>query len=74
MKQTHDMWTAIREPGDLEKKVFASTDEMVLELDPTDINYISERYAVMMADFSPDLHDVTEEELSELKKYSRKSV
>ncbi len=67
-KQAHDMWAACREPSDLNVHVFESIDQMIDELDSMDINYLSERYSVMLAEFSPDINDMDEETLGELKK------
>lgn len=59
---------ALREPDDPSERVFATTNEVVDNLEPTDINYLMENYTQMIEFSSPALDGVSDEELEQLKK------
>ena len=62
---------ALRDPGNPEKRVFESLEQMLdeeLGLEPTDINYLSECYQRMIDFSSPALDGLDDEQLDELKK------
>jgi hypothetical protein len=64
----HDVWTACRFPDELEQKVWESPQVMQEELDPADIDYLSMKLTVMMAYQSPQLKDLSDSEVADLKK------
>lgn len=64
----HMLADALREPGDIEKKVFASAEELIAELEPGDINFLRDEYARISEFSSPELDGFDEERLEELKK------
>lgn len=63
-----DVWHAVREPGDISKKVFASIEDMVETLAPTDIDYLFDALALVMDYASPSIDGLTDKDLDELKK------
>jgi hypothetical protein len=63
-----DVWHAVRDPGDATRKVFATPDEMVEELDPRDIDYLADQLVLIQSYASPALDGLSQEELNELKK------
>jgi len=67
-QQVTDVWNALREPHDPTKRVYESVEQMVAELEHTDINYLSDMYLRMVEDSSPALDGVTDEQIEELKK------
>lgn len=63
-----DVWHAVREPGDITKRVFATPEEMVEELESPDIDHIADHLVLLHNYASPALDGITDEELNELKK------
>ena len=58
-----DLWHAVREPGDPEKRVFESIEDMVEALSPADIDYLNMHLATLMNFASPAMDGLTEEDL-----------
>lgn len=58
-----DLWHAIREPGDPEKRIFDSIEEMVETLVPGDIDFLNMHLATLMNFASPAMDGLTEEDL-----------
>jgi hypothetical protein len=67
-QQVTDVWNALREPHNPTQRVYESVEQMVAELEHTDINYLSDMYLRMVEDSSPALDGVTDEQIEELKK------
>lgn len=67
-KSVADLWNACREPDNFDKKVWVSVDQMIDDLEAVDIDYLLEQFFAYTTDFSPDLANMTEESLDELKK------
>jgi len=67
-QQVTDLWNALREPHDINKRVFESVEQMTEELEVIDINYLSDCYFRYIEDSSPELDGITVEGLEELKK------
>jgi len=63
-----DVWNSLREMGDLTQKVFSSIEEMVEELEPTDIDYLIDSLTLLMEHASPTLDGLTDKDLDDLKK------
>lgn len=63
-----DVWHSCREPGDLTKMVWESVDEMVEELEPSDIDYLFDKLTILMEYASPSLDGLTQQDLDQLKK------
>jgi hypothetical protein len=63
-----DVWYSLREPDHLDAKVFASVEEMVESLVPTDIEYLADNLSALMDYASPAIDGLTDEGLAELKK------
>lgn len=59
---------AVREPSDLSKPVFDDVDEMMQDLEATDIDDIYLKYQEMSISSSPSLDGISEEELDDVKK------
>jgi hypothetical protein len=59
---------AIREEDDLTKRVYSDTDEMLEDLEVSDIDALIDGYNEMMAQASPSLEGIPQEEMDELKK------
>ena len=59
---------AIREEDDLTKRVYSDTDEMLEDLEVSDIDALIDGYNEMMAQASPSLEGIPQEEMEELKK------
>lgn len=58
-----DLWHAIREPGDIDKRVFESIEDMVEVLSPADIDFLNMHLATLMNFASPAMDGLTEEDL-----------
>jgi hypothetical protein len=58
-----DVWHASREPGEPEKRVFESIEEMIEELTPADIDYLSMHLATLMNFASPLMDGLTDDDL-----------
>lgn len=54
---------AAREVDDYEKRVFASTVEMMNVLEPTDVNHLYDCYLEMVRQFSPQMTALNQEEI-----------
>lgn len=65
-----DVWNAMRDPGNLDAKVFDSVDAMVDELEPFEIDHLADGLTVLMDYASPSVDGITDEMLSDLKKAS----
>lgn len=63
-----DIFHAAREPGDLGIKVFESMEEMVEQLDGTDIDHLADNLAILMDYASPAIDGLSNEDLDDLKK------
>lgn len=63
-----DVWHSLREPGDVDLKVFENIEDMVEELDPTDIDFLADTLATLMDYASPSIDGMSDEELNDLKK------
>lgn len=63
-----DVWHSLRDPDNPEKRVFDSVDEMVDELDPSDIDYLADGLAMLMEYASPSVDGLSDEAVEELKK------
>jgi hypothetical protein len=63
-----DIWHALREPDDHDKRVFESIDDMLEALDATDISVLADELAALMDYASPAIDGMTDEQLDELKK------
>jgi hypothetical protein len=63
-----DVWHALREPDDFTQRVFGSIDDMLEELDATDISVLADELAALMDYASPAIDGLTDEQLDELKK------
>lgn len=63
-----DVWHSLREPGDPETKVFATVDEMVEQLQTTDIDYLADNLATLMDYASPSIDGLSDKDLNDLKK------
>lgn len=64
----HMLYDALREPDDIDKRVFSSVEEVREFLEPPQINYLREEYARISEFSSPALDGLGAEELDELKK------
>jgi hypothetical protein len=58
-----DLWHAIREPGDIDSRVFESIEDMVQTLAPGDIDFLNMHLATLMNFASPAMDGLTEEDL-----------
>jgi hypothetical protein len=58
-----DLWHATRDPGQPEKRLFESVDEMASLLDPSDVDYLNMHLATLMNYASPSLDGMTEADL-----------
>jgi hypothetical protein len=67
-QQVTDVWNSLREPHNPTQRVYESVEQMIAELEHTDINYLSDMYLRMVEDSSPMLDGVTEEQIEEIKK------
>lgn len=67
-EQIHSLWQALREPNDLEKRVFDSVDEMANLLERIDLNNLGDYYLRMIDESSPSLDGLSDEDLETLKK------
>lgn len=65
-----DLWNALRDPSDLNAKVFVSIDEMIDELAPEEIDSLLDNLASLMDYSSPHGDGLTDEILDTLKKAS----
>lgn len=63
-----DVWHSLREPSDPTAKVFESVDQMIDELDATDIDFLSDELSALMDYASPAIDGISEEQLNSLKK------
>lgn len=65
-----DVWHALREMDNPDKKVFPTVDDMVGDdgLEPTDVDHLHQELATLMSYASPAIDGITEEIWSELKK------
>lgn len=68
MAQQYDAWLSLREPGNLTELLFKSVEEMTANLDPKDLDYVSDNLGILMDYASPALEGVTEKDLDDLKK------
>lgn len=69
--QVHTLFYALREPDNVEQRVFPDIDAMLdpeTGLEPVDINYLLEYYQRMVDFSSPALDGLTDEQMEELKK------
>jgi hypothetical protein len=62
-----DVWNAIRDMGDATKKVWATPEEMVDELEAADVDYIFDQLTLLMEYASPSMDGLSEKDLAELK-------
>lgn len=67
IQQNSILLHAAREPDDLTKRFFEKYEE-VAELESHDVNHIWDHYREMVAQTSPEIDGVSEEDFSELKK------
>lgn len=65
-----DVWNALRDPGNIDAKVFASIEEMVVELEPFEIDHLADILTVLMDYASPASDGLTDKHLEALKKAS----
>jgi len=65
-----DLWNAMRDPADLNAKVFSSIDELVDELAPEEIDTLLDHLSALMDYSSPYGDGLTDELLETLKKAS----
>lgn len=63
-----DIWYSLREPDNIDKKVFESVEEMVIQLDPNDIDFLQNSLMLLMSFASPAIDGLSNEDLVELKK------
>jgi hypothetical protein len=63
----NDVWNACRDPEDSTKKVWPSVDEMVKDIEPTDVDWLFDQLTTLMDYASPAMDGLTEEDLAELK-------
>jgi hypothetical protein len=63
-----DVWHSLREPGDPEKRIFSTIEEMQEALSPSDIDYLADHLIILSEYASPSIDGISEEQLSELKK------
>lgn len=63
-----DVWHSLREPDNLEQKVFESVEEMSTELDSYDLDYLADNLMLLMDFASPALDGLDDATLEELKK------
>jgi hypothetical protein len=63
-----DVWNACRLPDDTTKKVWASVDEMVEDLQSSDIDWLFDQLTLLEAYQSPSLVNMTQAQVDELKK------
>lgn len=63
-----DVFHSLREPGNVDQKVFESVEDMVQELDPADIDHLADSLTLLMDYASPSVDGLTDEELNDLKK------
>lgn len=64
----HDVWNALRDPDDTDKKVFESVDQMTGLLDPSDIDHLADELTLLMDYASPTADGLSDAEVEELKK------
>jgi len=62
-----DVWHAMREPEDLQQKVFATPEEMTELLTPDDIDIIADKLVALTQMFSTSLADMDGEEVTRVK-------
>lgn len=67
-----DIWHSTREPSDIHTRVFESIEEMVEQLDPTDIDYLNMHLAALMNYASPAIDGLSEADLDFLGEAWRK--
>lgn len=67
-----DVWNSLRDPSNLDAKVFESIEDMVEELGPEEIDHLADHLTVLMDYASPSGDGLTDEVLDELKKASDK--
>lgn len=60
---------AIRNPQDLQERVFEDVDELRDVLEVSDLNYLTDRYMEMVARSSPQLEAFSEDEMDAAKKF-----
>lgn len=63
-----DIWHALREPGDPDRRVFDSPEDMTATLVPTDIDHLADKLVLLQDYASPAIDGMSEEELNDLKK------
>jgi len=63
-----DVWQACRELDDIERKVWDSPEEMVAELEPSDIDYLFDQLTILMDYASPSLAKLSDQDVDDLKK------
>ena len=63
-----DVWHSLREPSDPATKVFETVEQMVDELDATDIDFLSDELSALMDYASPAIDGFSQEQLDDLKK------
>lgn len=65
--QVSDVWHSLRDPHDLSQKAFESIEEMVAELEPTDIDLAVDGLSILMDYASPSIDGLSDEVLDDLK-------
>lgn len=63
-----DVWHAMRDPSDLDQKVFTSIEDMTSTLEPNDIDHVFDALTILMDYASPAIDKISNDELDELKK------
>jgi hypothetical protein len=63
-----DIWNAMRDPSDLDKKVFDSIEDLKMTLEPSDVDTMIDELTILMDYASPTLDGLSNEELDNLKK------
>lgn len=66
--QHNDVWHSLREPDNLEQKVFQSVDDMVETIQPGDIDFLHDQLSLLMDYASPSIDGLTDADLADLKK------
>lgn len=59
---------SLRDPDDLNKHIFSSTEELRKALDAVDINFLIDSYFELVEQVSPSIGQMSEEEIEDLKK------